>query len=197
MTTYDDHLRRTEAWTAETIRRHGIAITCVGSGRCSVPGCACKPEPVPWAYTVGFAERDHPEVVTFGLPVGRAMGLLNHVRHLEIAQTPVCGGREIEFGGIGIRFDRVPRSWVLGTENPMGAWFRYYCGERRREPPNVLQAVWPDRWGRQPDEPGCDPKVVAVQPTGFRLLGNWQRPPRRGPARPLAHQTPARHRRGR
>jgi hypothetical protein len=32
---------------------------------------------------------------------------------------------------------------------------------------------WADADGRFPDDPACDPAVVAAQPVGERLRGNW------------------------
>jgi hypothetical protein len=36
-----------------------------------------------------------------------------------------------------------------------------------------MQLVWADEAGRFPDEDGCDPDVVAAQPVGATLLGDW------------------------
>ncbi|CAN5607658.1 hypothetical protein BH24ACT5_BH24ACT5_13950 [soil metagenome] len=163
-------------WTAAIIHRCGIAVMSVGSGECFVPGCTCEPEPMPWSYTVGFAERNLPEVVTFGLTSSDAQGALNSVRRCEVGGHPVAVGHTGCFGGRKVRFDDVPDEWALDeTVGPMGRWFAHY-GPGRDELvwPGVIQLVWADDRGRFPDEPGCAPDVVAAQPMGMELAdSSW------------------------
>lgn len=165
-------------WMASVIHRFGIAVLSVGSGECSVPGCVCEPEPMPWSYTVGFAERDHPEVVTFGLTPSDANDVLNLVRHCEVEGHAARVGDPAIFGGRRVRFDDVPDEWVLHEEvDPMGRWFAHY-GPGRSELvwPGVLQLVWADDRGRFPDEPRCSADVVAAQPFGAALVDpSWAR----------------------
>lgn len=169
---------RQALWTASAIHRFGIAVFSVGSGKCSVPGCVCEPEPMPWSYTVGFAERDHPEVVTFGLTPSDATDVLNLVRHCEVEGHAARVGETAIFGGRRVRFDDVPDEWALDEEvDPMVRWFAHY-GPGRDELvwPGVLHLVWADDRGRFPDEPRCSADVVAAQPMGARLVdGSWFR----------------------
>ena len=78
---------------ARGIATRGRAVTSIGSGRCSVPGCICEPEAVEWSYTIGLVERDHPEVVTLGLPPVHAVDLLNWVHDRDVAGDRLCVGK--------------------------------------------------------------------------------------------------------
>lgn len=172
-------------WIASVIHSHGIAVLNVGSGECSVPGCACDADPVPWSYSIGFHERNHPEVVVFGREPDDAVALLNWVRRREATERPIALGSIILLDGNWVRFDSVPEQWVSGPDNPMGTWFAHYgVGVDHVAAPEVIQVVWADGDGRFPDEAGCDPDVVACQPVGAALLGDWSSrsiasPPRR------------------
>lgn len=161
-------------WIASVIHSHGIAVLNIGSGDCSVPGCACNAEPVPWSYSIGFHERGHPEVVVLGREPDQAVVMLNWVRRREQTGRTVTAGSIILLDGNWVRFDRVPADWVRGPDDPMGTWFAHYgVGVDNVAPPDVIQLVWADADGRFPDEAGCDPDVVAVQPVGPALLGDW------------------------
>ncbi len=89
----------------------GIAVLNIGSGDCSLPGCACSAAPVPWSYSIGFHERDHPEVVVFGSEPDRAVAMLNWVRRRELTDRPVSGGSIILLDGNWVRFDPLPADW--------------------------------------------------------------------------------------
>ncbi len=161
-------------WIASVIHSHGIAVLNIGSGDCSVPGCACSAAPVPWSYSIGFHERAHPEIVVFGCEPDRAVTMLNWVRRRELTERPVSDGAIILLDGNWVRFDRLPADWITGRDDPMGTWFAHYgVGVDHVEPPSVMQLVWADEAGRFPDEDGCDPDVVAAQPLGATLLGDW------------------------
>ena len=180
-------------WIASVIHSHGIAVLNIGSGDCSVPGCACGAAPVPWSYSIGFHERGHPEVVVFGREPDEAITMLNWMRRRESTGRAVTPGSIILLDGNWVRFDPVPAAWITGSEDPMGTWFAHYgVGMESVEPPEVLQLVWADAGGRFPDEEGCDPDVVAVQPVGAALVGDWSNrslaTPRRGSRTRRAHR---------
>lgn len=161
-------------WIASVIHTHGIAVLNVGAGDCPVSGCACNAAPVPWSYSIGFHERGHAEVVLFGREADEAVATLNWVRRRELTDRPVATGSIILLDGNWVRFDPVPVQWVVGSDDPMGMWFAHYgVGVDHLAPPRVVQLVWADADGRFPDEDGCDPDVVAVQPVGPALLGDW------------------------
>lgn len=161
-------------WIAEVIHSHGIAVRVVGTGQCSVPGCDCGPEPVPWAYTIGFAERGHPEVVTFGLPLEHATRAMNWVRGHEVDGEPLRPGSVDMLDGHWVRFDPVPTEWAMSSPYPIDNWFAHYgIGRDWLEPPEVMQLVWADHYGNFPDDTACDPVVRAAQPVGAQLLGDW------------------------
>ncbi len=153
---------------ARAITTRGLAVMCVGSGECSVPGCRCEPEPVPWSYTIGLVERRHPEVVTFGLPPDAAVAVLNWVHDRDAAGARIEPGTIERFNGVPIKLVPVPAEWVISHDDPMGQWFHHYgIGRAAVEPPPVLQLLWADRFGVLPGEAGCVRAVEEMQP---RLL---------------------------
>jgi hypothetical protein len=176
-----NHLSDELLWIATVIHTHGIAVTHVGSGQCSVPGCRCAPSVPVWSYTIGFAERGHPEVVTFGLHQSDAIALSNAVRAEEVDGGVVRPGDELALLGQPVRFVAVPWEWAGSDENPMGAWFRHYgVGRPKLRPPSVVQLLWSDDDLYFPGDPRCDPIVAASQPRGEALASPaWCAPPSR------------------
>ena len=182
-------------WIATVIHSHGIAVIHVGSGACRVPGCRCEPETPVWSYTIGFAERGHPEVITFGLHPTDAIALSNALRSLECHGYVAKPGDELMLLGQPVRFAAVPNEWADSEENPMGAWFRHYeIGRPNVRAPDVVQLVWGDDDDRFPDESGCDAIVAAAQPFGAALATpSWCAAPDRWTRAKLIES--ARHRR--
>lgn len=184
-------------WVAEMIHQFGHAIMCVGTGECSVPGCRCGPEPVPWSYTIGLTDDRLPELVVFGLDRECAGNMLNWAAALARDERGIESGEIVELDDeLSIRFDAVPSGWVLDPAvDPMGRWWAHYApGHPEITAPRVLQCVWPDAAGRWPDDPACDAQVVAAQPVGDLLLGPWNGP---GACRPNRTERRARTRRRR
>jgi len=152
-------------WIAAAITRCGQAIINVGAGGCSVPGCDCPPEPVPWSYTIGLVERAHPEVVTFGLAPVHALAVLNWVHDRDVAGARIPTGAVERFDGVPITLRPVPAQWITSADDPLGQWFAHYSvGRPRLDPPEVVQLLWADDDDRFPGELGCDPEVEAMQP---------------------------------
>jgi hypothetical protein len=150
---------------AAAIATRGLAVMSVGSGQCAVPGCVCEPEPRPWSYTIGLVERQHPEVVTFGLSPPAAVAVLNWVHDRDMAGTRIEPGTIERFNGVPIKLVPVPTEWVTSEDDPMGQWFHHYgIGRASIEPPPVLQLLWADRHGVLPDEAGCERSIEQMQP---------------------------------
>jgi hypothetical protein len=178
---FSNHFSDELLWIATVIHSHGIAVIHVGSGACWVPGCRCEPEPRVWSYTIGFAERGHPEVITFGLHPTDAITLSNEVCHLERHGYVARPDDELMLRAKPVRFAAVPDEWACSAENPMGAWFRHYeIGRPNVQPPDVVQLLWADDDDYFPDESGCDAVVAAAQPYGAALATPaWCAPPDR------------------
>jgi hypothetical protein len=191
MTTPADYRDEQLLFIARAIATRGLAVISVGSGECSMSGCKCEPEPLPWTYTIGLVERRHPEVVTFGLPPPAAVAVLNWVHDRDVEGRRIEPGTIERFNGVPVRLDPVPTEWVTSEDDPMGQWFHHYgIGRPTIEPPPVLQLVWADRWGVLPGEVGCERGIEQVQPllarrTGASGLTRRGPTPRRGsPVRP-------------
>jgi hypothetical protein len=150
---------------ARAIATRGLAVLSVGSGECSVPGCRCEPEPVPWSYTIGLVERRHPEVVTLGLPPRAAVAALNWVHDRDVAGRRIEPGVIERFNGVPVTLVPVPPEWVMSEDDPMGQWFAHYSvGRSALQPPAVLQLLWADRNGLLPGELGCQRTIDELQP---------------------------------
>jgi hypothetical protein len=161
----EDYRSEQLMFIARAIATRGLAVFSVGSGECSVPGCKCEPEPMPWSYTVGLVERRHPEVMTFGLPPPAAVAILNWVHDRDVAGARIEPGVIERFNGVPIKLLPVPTERVTSDDDPMGQWFHHYgIGRPTIEPPPVLQLLWADRDGFLPGEAGCARAIDELQP---------------------------------
>ncbi len=117
-----DQLRRD---AIERIERHGYTTMVVGTGECAVPGCTCRPEPYPYAYSLGVCEYDHPELVTFGLPLRAINAVMDPVVDALRSGAPLAIGPEHrhEFDrGLVISLVPVPELWVRRDPGRIRAW---------------------------------------------------------------------------
>lgn len=148
------------------IDEYGYAMVVVGTGECSEPGCTCGPSPHPYAYSLGLVDIDHPELVTFGVPVGHVNVLMRPVFDAAERGRPLAIGRAHRHridGGPTISLVPVPELWLRRDPGRVGCWFGVYGGSPGPLPPFV-QICWSDVTGAMPWEPGCDPGVAARQP---------------------------------
>jgi hypothetical protein len=125
------------------------------------------PESPPWSYTIGFLEREHPELVTLGLAPEAADQLFTHVAALIDAGTPPVIGRthRHKWTGLTIGLIDVPSVQWTGDSDLVSGMVTYY-GMRGGFPcePCVAQLVWSDRVGHLPWDSEYDPAVREVQP---------------------------------
>lgn len=161
----------------ERLERYGYTAMVIGTGECSVPGCECRPEPYPYAYSLGFCDLDHPEVVAFGDLRSTVNTLMDPVFAAVRAGRPMAVGPEHRHqtpGGPVIALVPVPDLWVRRDPNRIGAWFDIF------DPPfpSFVQICWADRHGHLPWETGCDPAVTAAQPILADDPIRYPRPPR-------------------
>jgi hypothetical protein len=149
--------------TIDRIHRYGYTAMVVGTGQCSVPGCDCRPEPYPYAYSLGFSEHDQPEIVTFGLPLAHVNELMDPLFDAVEDGHPTAIGREHRHdlgGGLVVSLVAVPDLWVRRDPGRIGAWIDVFGPPL----PSFVQACWGDRHGRLPWDDGCIPAVAAAQP---------------------------------
>jgi hypothetical protein len=143
-----------DARIAESVERHGWhAIAVEGTER----------EPA-FAYTIGLcAHLDHPELVVVGLGGKEGYSLLSDmVTEIRAGRTyraeETC--RDL-IQGYPVMLLPVHRTQVLCR---LGYALAYY---RRASKPHLLRALqllWPDRAGKLPNDPSCEPAVVRLQP---------------------------------
>ncbi len=137
-------LDQQDAWTRDTVRRHGWAVQYVyGEG---------DRDP-PFAYTVGLFGLGHPELVIFGMSPGESAAVLNDVGER------VRAGHRVEPGEL-VTFARWPhRLHVLPLVNAaqvlLGA--NRFFGRPDHDPVPALHLVWDDTSGRYPWEPDYEP----------------------------------------
>jgi Domain of unknown function (DUF4262) len=161
MSVRDEALFRID-WAIET---HGFFIQYVF-------GDADRP---PWAYTVGFLERDYPELVVLGLDDVSAAGFLHGVYDRIAAGDPPAVGREHahECCGNPYRLVPIPLDRWLMPDDDLLLGCRDYYGVRGRFPtePRAAQLVWADPDGYLPWEPGFEPRLRRLQPPVFDDVG--------------------------
>jgi len=132
----------------------------------SFRGTQTAPE---FTYSVGlYLNFLHPELLLMGLHPDTAAAIIARLR------DEAAGGLTTEAGSVRtdlfedgrpVRFIPVPSERYLDY---LGRNCSFYLSIFRPTMPSpdfrfpVLQGVWPDRQGRFPDEPGCDPRFVAI-----------------------------------
>ena len=173
----DEWAARERADLIERIDRHGYTAIVVGTGACSVPGCDCRPEPYPYAYSLGFCEDDHAELVVFGLPLD-AVGVVMDPIHAAVRRgRPVAVGDEHRHdlgNGPIVSLVPVPELWARRDPGRIGGWVDLFGPPL----PAMVQVCWADRHGCLPWESGCDPDVAARQPILADDPLRYPRPPR-------------------
>ncbi len=143
--------------TADTIRRHGVAIE-------YVIGDEARRSPS-LAYTVGLFGLGHPEVVVFGLSDGNAGAVLNDVA------TRVRGGHDLTVGEVVAFTDWPHRVTVEAVPNPGEVVFSANGFYERPPFASVpaLQLTYDDKGGRFPWEAGyARPQWLQPRPGEFR-----------------------------
>ena len=150
---------------AANIHRSGFMLIMVGSGKCSVPGRACEPSDECWSYSIGMVERGMPEVVVTGLADVHALYVANFVFDEFRAGRGMEVGEVRWLGSAPLRLDDIDDAWLATDRDRMAQWFDHYGpGRSAVQLPPVRQIVWGDAEGHFPDDPSCDPTVVARQP---------------------------------
>jgi hypothetical protein len=117
-----------------------------------------------FAYTIGLVRTlGHPEVIMFGLAIDTMWRILNAIGE------QVRGGHSFVAAGLyDDLIERYPCKVVPVAERfhsrylGFAMWYARYAGAIGDL--SAVQCLWPDRAGRFPDEAGCDPSIVALQP---------------------------------
>lgn len=151
---------------AASVASHGFAIMAVGYGQCMEPGC-CGGQRArhPWAYSIGFVERGEPELVMLGLDSEFARDGMSWVHDRSNMGFSVPVNAIDPLDDLGLKLVDVPFDWLATDPGRMARWFGHYdAGPFSAHAPEVRQLLWADDAGRFPDDPQCDPKVVAAQP---------------------------------
>jgi hypothetical protein len=93
------------------------------------------------------------------------MNLINIVGEQRRAGLLACGPGTFTYFRTEFRLIDVPDRWVYADTDRMAAWFVHYgAGGRSVPTPRIQQIVWPDKFGRFPDDPDCEPVVRRSQP---------------------------------
>jgi Domain of unknown function (DUF4262) len=149
-----------EAWITDTIRRCGWAISYIGGGTCSRPGCTCEgDEGPPFGYTIGLFGLGHPELLVFSLDASNTAAVLNDLG------SRVRGGEHL-MPGMELEFEHWPHKVVTepvpnAGEIVLEANFFYERPAEYSVP--VLQLTYADPHGRFPwddgfTDPGSEPR---------------------------------------
>jgi hypothetical protein len=146
----DEH----EQKVVDDIERCGWSLICIED----------DPQGPSFVYSVGMMHTlDHPEVIMFGLDINLMGSIINGIGEW------IRGGRRFEEPGLydglleGFACKFVP---VAEERQPeyfgYAMWHRRYLGKIGSL--RAVQCIWPDMRGLFPDEAGCDPKAIALQP---------------------------------
>jgi hypothetical protein len=129
---------------------------------CSVVNVARTNHGVGWSYTIGiFDTSGKPEILTVGLPPETAHSALNEAAKRLRAGVDLTQGRHRDLvGEVDCEFRPVGQKWLRQL---MGWAIWYYKGDDFP----VLQAVYPDRKNRFPEDEGFDKgfEQPLMQPT--------------------------------
>ena len=132
----------------------------------SFGSCDTAPE---FTYSVGlYLNFLHPEILVMGLHPTTAHGLITRLLH-EASQGSTLAAdsvrQDLFEDSRPVRFRAVPEERYLDY---LGRNCNFYFSLFGKQSGlydfgfPVLQAIWPDRDGHFPDEPGCDPRFSAV-----------------------------------
>ncbi|MEA3056070.1 MAG: hypothetical protein QOD30_1502 [Actinomycetota bacterium] len=126
--------------------------------------------PIPWTYSIGLAEGfDHPELFVVGSFCYECSGhLLNSIGELVANgarfDRPTSNELVLVDRGADVPVHLRPVEGRPLVTNWFAAWHAYYRSKPYEPPPlSVVQVVLPDRAGRYPWEPGCDPDLAVRQ----------------------------------
>lgn len=142
----ESSLSETDARTISNIETYGCIVIQVKRGSAGSPG---------WSYTIGVFDVCHqPEVIVVGLYEETAHFLLNEASTRLRNGIDLSIGRHREMvGEVECEFRPVDPKWI---KHLMG-WANWYYGGTTFP---VLQAVYPDRENRFPEDPNFDQTFV-------------------------------------
>ncbi len=150
----------------EALYRIELAI---GTDGFFIMGVLGDREYLPWSYTVGFLDHDHPEVVVIGLDHDCSASFLHEVYRRISAGDPPPVGREHRHEHRGVPYCLVPiprDEWLREGGELLLYCVEYYGAVHGRFPsePRAVQLVWPDEHNRLPWDDGCCEHVRRDQP---------------------------------
>lgn len=122
---------------------------------------------LPFNYTVGMAECDHPDFVIVGMSNPQAHSVLGVVVHWVMHD-----GRRYQADEL---YDEIVMDYQVGfvkVDDPLAEPCPMNMTQRLYGFVDALQLVWPDADGRFPWHPECSKRVQSTQP----LLGTWNGP---------------------
>jgi hypothetical protein len=144
----------TEQKILEDIERHGWSVICILED-------ASGPS---FVYSIGMMHTlNHPEIIIFGLDIDLMWRMVNGIGDdIQNGRTFTERGLYEEIlEGFACRIEPVDDSHHP-TYLGYAMWHRRHIGQIGTL--QAVQCLWPDRNGRFPDEPGCHPEVVRLQP---------------------------------
>ena len=117
-----------------------------------------------FVYSIGMMQSlDHPEIIMFGLKLALMFDVVNLIGH-EVRsgrRFAEAGLYEDLLNGCAAKLLPVDEAWHAEYFG-YAMWHRRYLG--RMATLQAMQCIWPDQKGLFPDEPGCHPAVVRLQP---------------------------------
>ena len=115
-----------------------------------------------WTYTVGLSKsHGWPEFVVFGQTSDIALSILGvAIEECEKSGEIPQNGQRLEttlkdFDAVLVDGSAIPDSYFNSAN-----WFARHSGGQK---PSRLQLMWPDKAGKFPFDPDCDPEVRSMQ----------------------------------
>ena len=138
----------------QDIDRHGWSLLMING----------DPHGAGFVYSIGMMHTlKHPEIIMFGLNINLMAQLINTIG------DDIRAGRRFESVGLyedllkGYACKCVPVAEKYHSEYlGYAMWHRRHVGKIGTL--QAVQCLWPDKAGLFPDEPGCNPDVVKLQP---------------------------------
>lgn len=144
---------------ASLIEKNGFAVSHVSGD-------------IPYSYSAGMSGHLLPDLLMMGLPPDTSHHLINTIaQRLMSGELVAADGLIVtEVANMPLRLKSLP---AAGVSHIMLSALRHAALNSKRNPdftPQFMQVVYPDREGRFPDNPDCDPLICSVQDTTSVLL---------------------------
>jgi hypothetical protein len=136
---------------------------------CQIAAIEAGPNTPDFCYSVGlYLNFLHSEILIMGLPHQSCAKAINQICRETAEGKKVAEGdvrSDLFESGRPVRFIKVPQEYYIDNLGYAHWFYRslFFQPPAIEQKFPVLQALWPDKEMRYPDDPNCNPKVKAAQ----------------------------------